>query len=59
MIRYFRNGFCIGAGGERWTCVEKENRITLKLYLGKWIVTWDVKDFFKSNVKNEAKKENA
>jgi len=41
MIRYFRNGFCIGVGGERWTCAESGNRITFKIYLGKWIVTWD------------------
>ena len=42
MIRYFRNGFCIGVGGEKWTCAETGSCVTLKAYLGKWITTWEV-----------------
>ena len=43
IIRYFKNGFCIGAGGEGWNCSEAGRRITFRIYLGKWIVTFDVK----------------
>lgn len=53
-MRYFKNGFCLGGGFERWNCAETGRRITFRLYFGKWILTWDCNDFFKSDVTGDS-----